>query len=139
MVVPQRVEHVLDLLASGGDHTDVAAAAGTDSVADRPDPAGPRQDLYRLDRGPSDQPGALFGDSAAVHMGVGLVVFGGQAGPAGQLLCRAEPGHVCDLRLRTPPPGPARSREYAAPLIARVAGQAAADDAGEQVDLEVEL
>jgi hypothetical protein len=34
MVVPQRVEHVLDLLASGGDHTDVAAATGTDSVAD---------------------------------------------------------------------------------------------------------
>ena len=47
--------------------------------------------------GPPDQPGALLGDPAAVHGGVGLVVLGGQPGPRGQLRRSGEPGHVTDL------------------------------------------
>ena len=62
-----------------------------------PDPVVPGQDLHRLDRGPADQPGALLGDPAAVHVGVGLVVLGGQPGPAGQLRGAGEPGDVTDL------------------------------------------
>ena len=53
--------------------------------------------LNGLDRRPAHQPGALLGDPAAVHVGVGLVVLGGQPGPAGQLRQRCEPGDVADL------------------------------------------
>ena len=79
-MVAQGVEDELDLTAGGGDDADVAAAAGGHLFADPADHAGLRQDLDGLDGGPADQPGALFGDPAAVYVGVGLVVFGGQPG-----------------------------------------------------------
>jgi hypothetical protein len=41
--------------------------------------------------------GALLGDPSAVDVGVGLVVLGGQPGPAGQLRRRGEAGDVADL------------------------------------------
>jgi len=59
--------------------------------------------LDRLDRGPAHQPGALLGDPAAVHVGVGLVMLGSQPGPAGQLRRRREPGHLADLGDDTAP------------------------------------
>src|SRR6266540_6213815 len=43
--------------------------------------------LDRLHCRPADQPGALFGDPAQVDVGVGLVVLGGQPGPARELGC----------------------------------------------------
>ena len=55
------------------------------------------QDLDRLDGGPADQPGALLGDPAAVHVGVGLVMFGCQPGPTGELFGPGEPVDVTDL------------------------------------------
>jgi hypothetical protein len=69
----------------------------SDPVPQRADPGGLGQDLHRLHRGPADQPGALLGDPAAVHVGVGLVVARGQPGPAGQLLRAGEAVHVTDL------------------------------------------
>jgi hypothetical protein len=53
--------------------------------------------LDGFDRGPAHQPAALFGDPPAVHRGIGLVVFRGQPGPAGQLRCPAEAMHITDL------------------------------------------
>ena len=139
VMVAQRVVDELDLGSRGGHDADVAPAAGRHPVADATDPGVAGQDLHRLDRGPTDQSGALFGDPAAVHVGVGLAVLGGQPGPAGQLRGVLEPGDVADLgdEDRTqdrPDPGDLLDRQ-----IAGVAGQPAADDAGEQVDLEVQV
>ena len=60
VMVTQRVEHVLEVLASGCDHPDVAAPPLPDAVADGTDPAGLGEDLDRLVRGPADQPGPLL-------------------------------------------------------------------------------
>src|SRR4029453_4732332 len=87
----------LGQLAGGGHDADVASAAGTDLVAELAQ-GGVRADpLDGLDRGPADQPAALFGDPSAVHGGFGLVVFGGQPGPAGQVRGPVEAGDVADL------------------------------------------
>ena len=97
VMVAQRVVDELDLGSRGGHDADVAPAAGRHPVADATDPGVAGQDLHRLDRGPTDQSRTLFGDPAAVHVGVGLTVLGGQPGPAGQLRGVLEPGDVADL------------------------------------------
>ena len=94
--------------------------------------------LHGLDRGPAHQPAALLGDPAAVHGGVGLVVFRGQPGPGGQLLRAAEAGDVADLGdehrgQHRPHPGDLLDR-----AIAGVGAQPAGDELGVQVDLEVQ-
>ena len=65
--------------------------------------------------------------------GVGLVVLGGQPGPAGQLLGAGGTGARRRSRRRTPPPGPGRPRGWlCTATIAGVACQPAADQPGEQ-------
>ena len=96
-MITQRVEDELDLLSGPGHDTDVASPTIGYPVADGADPGVGGQELDRLHRGPSDQSGALFGDPATVDMGVGLVVLGGEPGPAGQLCGGTEPGDVADL------------------------------------------
>jgi len=93
--------------------------------------------LRGLDRGLPDQNAALFGDPAAVHCGVGLVVFRGQPGPAGQLSRSGEAGDVADLGHEDraqdrPDPG---DRLHC--LEARVAAEAFRGQFGEGVDLDI--
>ncbi len=97
------------------------------------------QGLDRLHRGPADQPGALLGDPAPAHLGVGLVVLGGHPGPAAQLLGGAEAVHVADLGDEHRAEDRADPRDLSAPRIAGVADQPSTDDAGEHVDLEVQV
>src|SRR3954452_18489293 len=85
LAVAQRVVDHFDQVTRGGGDADVAAAALPDLVASLTGAAVFAGALRGLDRGPSDQHTALLGDPAAVHGGVGLVVFRGQSGPAGQL------------------------------------------------------
>jgi hypothetical protein len=65
-----------------------------DSIADLAEVGVRGHPLYGLDRRPPNKSAALLGDPAPVHGGVGLVVFRGQPGPAGQLCRAAEPGGV---------------------------------------------
>ena len=79
-----------------------------------------------------------LGDRAAVHGGVGLVVFRGQPGPRGQLLGLAEAGDVADLgdehgRQDRPDPG-----DELDGLVPGVGAQPSGDQLGEQLDLEVQ-
>ena len=113
LAVAQRVEHVLQLDAGGGYRTDVAATPVRDSFPDLSDPAGPGQGLDRFDGCPPDQPGALFGDRAAVHVGVGLMMLRGHPSPTGQFRRRGEPGE-CD-HLSWPRLGRGSSRILAPP------------------------
>ena len=85
MTVAQRVEDELQLTPCRGHGTDVAAAAVGDPLPQDPGHSAGWDVLDRLDRCPADQPGALFGDPAAVDMGVGLVMLGCEPGPARQL------------------------------------------------------
>src|ERR671911_499498 len=137
-MVAQAVEDQLGQLPSSGDDADVAAATGGDSVADAADSGVRGQPLHGLDRGPAHQPASLFGDPTAVHGGVGLVVFWGQPGPGGQLLGLAEAGDVADFGDEYPGqhrPDPGDDLDG---LVAGVSTQAAGDQLGEQVDLEVQ-
>src|SRR5512142_2108600 len=97
VVVAQRVVDVLELAAGGGHDGDVVAALGGDLLPERAQDGVLGQELDRFDHGPADQGAALFGDAAAVHGGVGLVVARGQSGPAGQLARGGESVHVADL------------------------------------------
>jgi hypothetical protein len=85
VAVAQPVVDQADKLAGGGDHADVAAAARGDPVADPSQPGLRADALDRFHPRPAGQPGALPGDRAAVHVGVGLVMAGRQPRPAGQL------------------------------------------------------
>ena len=96
--------------------------------------------LDRLHRGPPDQPGALLGDPAAVHVGVGLVMLRRQPGPAGQLR-GAWSNRVTSPISATntaPSTGPIPGISCTA-RVAGVAGQPASGQPGEQVDLEVQV
>ena len=75
-------EDQFDELSGGGDLADVGSAALSDLVADLPEPGVLAEALDSLDGGPADQCAALFGDPPAVNLGIGLVVFGSQPGPA---------------------------------------------------------
>jgi hypothetical protein len=57
----------------------------------------PRRPGCRSARRASHQPGALLGDPAVMYVGVGLMVFRGESGPARQLRRGGEPGHLADL------------------------------------------
>ncbi len=97
VVITQAVEHQPGQLPCGGDHPDVAATTRADPVAVSPEQGMTGHALHSLDRGPAHQPGALFGDPAAVHRGVGLVMSRSQPSPGGQLLGSLEAGDVADL------------------------------------------
>jgi hypothetical protein len=60
MPVAQSVEDDGEQFAGGGDHTDIASAAGSDLVADLPEPGAFTDSLDGLDGGPADQFAALF-------------------------------------------------------------------------------
>jgi hypothetical protein len=110
----------------------MTATAGSDPVTDPSDPAGLGQDLHRLDGSPAHQPGTLFGDGSTAYPVVGLVVLGGQPGPARKLRRGGETGDVTDLghkHAASPagrrPAGPAAgswSTASPGPLTARTAG-----------------
>jgi len=85
VVIAQTVIDPHDQLASRGHDTDVTAAALFDPVACLPETGMRAEVLHCFDRGPADQPRALFGDPPAVHGGVGLAVSRGQPSPASQL------------------------------------------------------
>jgi hypothetical protein len=85
LAIAQRVVDQADQVTRRRGDADVAAAALPDLVASSTGAAVFACALRGLDRGPTDQHAALFGDPAAVHRGVGLMVFRGQSGPAGQL------------------------------------------------------
>jgi len=79
-----------------------------------------------------------LGDPAAVHGGVGLVVFGGQPGPRGQLFGPPEASDVADLGdeyrgQHRPDPRDLQERP-----IAGVLTQPAGNQGGEQLDFEVQ-
>ncbi|MGW5240047.1 hypothetical protein ACWEOW_14035 [Monashia sp. NPDC004114] len=68
---------MLELASGGRDGTNVAAAARGEPLAQSAD-LGVRADpLDGFDRGPADQPEALFGDRAAMDVGVGLALLFG--------------------------------------------------------------
>ena len=94
VAVTQRVEDVFDLLPGGRDRADIAAPALSDPVPNGTDPGMGADTLDRFHRRPADQPRSLLGDRAAAHVGVGLVVLGGEPGPARQLRRVVEPGDV---------------------------------------------
>ena len=83
MPVAQRVVDELEQITGGGGDADVAAAALCDALASLSGAGVLAGALCCFDGGPTDQHAALFGDPAAVHGGIGLVVFRGQPGPAG--------------------------------------------------------
>jgi hypothetical protein len=60
VVIAQAVEDQPDQLAGRGDDSDVAAAPGRDPVAGLAEAGVSGKALHGLDRGPADQPGALF-------------------------------------------------------------------------------
>jgi hypothetical protein len=72
VVIAQAVEHQRGQLAGGSDDADVAAPPGPDLVAGLPEAGVRGHALHGLDRGPSHESGALLGDPAAVHGGIGL-------------------------------------------------------------------
>ena len=73
MTVAQRVEDELQLAPGSRDAADVAATAVGDPLPQHPDRRACRDAFDRLDRGPTDQTGALLGDPSPVDVGVGLV------------------------------------------------------------------
>ena len=81
MLVAQRVVDELQLAAGGRHDGDVVAAFGGDRLAERAQDGVPGQALNGFDHGPADQGAALLGDPAAVHRGIGLLVFGSQPEP----------------------------------------------------------
>src|SRR5680860_1341470 len=95
-MVAERVEHELGLFTGSRDGADVLPATVGDLLLVGADHVSRTESFDRLDRGPPDQPGSLFGDPPPVDVGIGLVVLRGQPGPAGQLRGGAEPGHVAD-------------------------------------------
>ena len=116
VVIAQAEEDQHDQLAGRCHDTDVAAPAFPDPVAGLPE-AGVTA-LHGLDRGPADQPRALFGDPAAMHGSVGLAMLRVQPGPAGQLRRPREPSDLADLgdehrRQDGPDPGNGLDREIA--------------------------
>ena len=139
MPVPQGVVHVPELLPGGGGLADVAAAAVPDSVFQPPRAGTRAEGLNRLDRRPPDQPGALLGDPAPMHVGVRLVVFGGQPRPRRQLGWAGEPVHVADLGHEYGPEGGSDPRDGLDRAVAVVGGQPTPDEPGEQVDLHIEV
>ena len=78
VVITQPVEHQGEQFAGGGHDADVAAAPGGDPVPVLPQAGLAGDALHGLDRRPAHQPRTLFRDPAAVHGGVGLVMFRGQ-------------------------------------------------------------
>jgi len=97
MAVAQGVEHELQLAPGSRDTANVPTTTLGHSLSQHPDGAGCRDPLDRLDRRPADKPRALLGDPPTVDMGIGLVMLGRQASPAGQLRRRGKPGDVADL------------------------------------------
>ena len=81
VAVAQPVVDQREQFACRGDLGDVLAAASFDTVFVGGDLGGGLVTLHRLDRRPSDQFRALFGDVSAVHDGVGLAVAWGQPRP----------------------------------------------------------
>jgi hypothetical protein len=74
------------------------APAFGDTGAGADEPAGPGGGfLRRLHRGPADQGGALRGDRATMHGGVGFAVSWGQPGPRAQVPGTGEPVYVADF------------------------------------------
>ena len=80
VAIAQGVVDQADQVAGGGGDADVAAAALPDLVSALAGAAVFAGALRGLDRGSPDEGAALFGDPAAVHGGVGLVMFRGQPG-----------------------------------------------------------
>jgi hypothetical protein len=60
VVIAQAVEDQPDQLAGRGNNTDVAAAPGRDPIPGLPEAGMSGKALHGFDRGPTDQPGALF-------------------------------------------------------------------------------
>jgi hypothetical protein len=96
-VVAEGVVDQLDQLARSCHGADVAAAAGRDPIAVGSEPGVGAEALHGLDRGPADQPAALFGDPATAHGRVGLVMLWRQPRLAGQLCRAAEAVDIADL------------------------------------------
>ena len=78
-----------------------------------------------------------LGDPPAVDLGVGLVVLGGQAGPAGQLRGPGEPADVTDLGDEHRAQGGAHPGDGLHRGEAGVGAQPGGDQPGEGVDLEL--
>ena len=95
------------------------------------------QALHGFDRSPADQPRALFGDPAAVHLRVGLVVFRCQSSPTCQLRWLAEAADVPDLGNKHRAEYWADPRNGLNGLIAGVSTQPVSNQLGEQLDLAV--
>jgi hypothetical protein len=91
------VVHEGEKFAGRGDPGDVAAPALGDTPVGGFDVAAGVVLRDGLDRGPAQQPRALFGDRAAVDLGVGLAVTGGHARPRTQPLGRGETADVANL------------------------------------------
>ena len=73
-----------------------------------------------------------------MHVLVGLVVFGCQPGPAGQLLGPREPVHITDLGDEHRPQDRADPGDGLHRYESGIAGQPAPDLPGERVDLEIQ-
>jgi hypothetical protein len=97
LAVAQPVVDERQQMAGRRDAADVAAAAGTDAGFDRGDLRVAHRPAGCFDRRPTQQPGALFADSAAGDVAVGLAVARGQPGPSTQPPSVGETGHVTDL------------------------------------------
>jgi hypothetical protein len=81
LAVAQPVVDQRQQLSGGGDTADVAAPAGADTCFDRGDLGVAYRPGDCFHGRPAQQPGALFGDPAAVGVAVGLAVAWGQPGP----------------------------------------------------------
>jgi hypothetical protein len=85
VVVTQPVEDQGEQFPGGGHDADVAATAGGDPIPVLPQAGMGADALHGLDRRPAHQPRTLFRDPAAVHGGVGFVVF--RVSPAHEASC----------------------------------------------------
>ena len=105
MPVAQSVEDEGEQFAGGGDHTDIASAAGSDLVADLPEPGAFTDSLDGLDGGPADQFAALLGNPPAVDLGVGLMGVEESSRPSWSAGWVRGSGAHHRFRRRTPRPG----------------------------------
>lgn len=87
--------------------------------------------LDGFDRGPTHEPGSLFGDGPPLDGGVGLTVPGCESGPAGEVMGTIEAAHVAHLGHEHRGKDGAHARNglegLPAPVLVELAGQEAVD------------